>query len=156
MAGLKGQALALEALRVYRLAEARYPSGITIAELEYELRIAGVRIESDNDVVALRSALNASIVKGIWRLVDVGMWLPANGVSKTETGLAGKPLAAALHDFVRVTYPDHEFHYERAREALERTGVKVKGTGSTTRASLVGAPDRFTPVVGKRGYWRWK
>lgn len=156
MTGLKGQALALEALRVYRLAEARYRSGITIAELDDELRIAGVRIESDNYAIALRSALNASIVKGIWRLVDVGMWLPGDGVSKAETGLTGKALAAALYDFVRRTYPDHEFHYERAREALERTGVKVKGTGATTRAALAGAPDRFTPVVGKRGFWRWK
>lgn len=36
-----GQALAEEALRVFRRREATYPAGITVAELEYELRLVG-------------------------------------------------------------------------------------------------------------------
>jgi hypothetical protein len=156
MGGLTGQALALEALRVFRHVEGKYPSGITIEELEYELRVQDVRIESDNYITALRSALNASQKGGTWRLVDAGMWLPGNGVSKTETGLTGKVLAGALYVFVRDRYPDHVFHYETARVGLEKTGVLVKGTGSTTLGALNGAGDRFERVVGRRGYWRWK
>jgi hypothetical protein len=156
MSGFKGQALAEEALRIYRLRAERYSTGITIDELEYELRLLGVRIASDNHLIALRSALNASQKRGTWLLVDSGTWLPGAGVSKTETGLTGKALASALYEFVREKYPDHVFHYEAAREGLERTGVDVKGTGSTTRGALVGAGDRFEPVVGRRGYWRWK
>ncbi len=156
MSGLKGQALAETALRVFRLREQTYPSGIAVDDLEREMRLQGVVIASDNDITALRSALNASQAKGTWRLVDAGLWLPGNGISKGSSGLSGKALAAALYDFVRVRYPGHEFHYEEARVALEKTGVDVKGTGNTTRGALTGSPDRFTPVVGKRGYWRWR
>ena len=156
MSGLTGQVLADEALRVYRLREARYPTGITIDELELELRQQGVRIDSDNHLTALRSALNGSQKRGTWRLADAGMWQPGDGVSKTESGLTGKALAAALYDYVRVRYPDHVFHYEEVRVGLERTGVEVKGTGSTTRGALSGAPDRFEQVTGRRGYWHWK
>jgi hypothetical protein len=156
MVGLTGQALAVEALRVFRRVEGKYPSGITIEELEYELRVQDVRIESDNYITALRSALNASQKGGTWRLVDAGMWLPGNGVSKTDTGLTGKALADALYAFVCDRYPDHVFHYETARVGLEKTGVPVKGTGSTTLSALNRAGDRFERVVGRRGYWRWK
>ena len=156
MAGLTGQALAEAALRVYRLREERYHTGITIDELEHELRLQGVVIDSDNHITALRSSLNASQAKGTWRLAGEGMWLPGDGVVKGASGLSGKALSDAVYAFVRVGYPGHEFHYEEARVALEKTGVVVRGTGSATRAALTGSPDRFEPVTGKRGYWRWK
>jgi hypothetical protein len=156
MSGLKGQALAEAALRVYRLREETYRAGITVDELEREMRLQGIAIASDNNITALRSALNASQAKGTWRLVDAGMWLPGDSIPKGSAGLSGRALADALYGFVRVRYPGHEFHYEEARVALEKTGVEVKGTGNTTRGALTGSPDRFTPVAGKRGYWRWK
>ena len=91
----------VEAVRVFRLVEAKYPTGITIDDLKYDLRVHGVRIASDNQTTALRSALNDSQKEGTWRSVDTVMWLPGDGVSKTETGLSGKALADALYDFVR-------------------------------------------------------
>lgn len=148
---LKGQALAEEALRIYHVKEGNYPTGITVEDLEREIRLQGVRIASDNHLTALRSALNNSQAKGTWRNADVGMWLPGDGVSKSATGLSGRPLAEALYDFVRVHYPGGEFHYESARLALARTGVDVKGTGSTTRNSLAAASDLFEAVPGRRG-----
>lgn len=73
-----------------------------------------------------------------------------------ETGLTGKALADALYDFVRDRYPNHVFHYEAAREALQKTGVDVKGTGATTRGALKGAGDRFEKLPDRTGRWRWK
>ena len=110
MTGLAGKALAEAALRVFRRHEALYPSGIRIEELEYHCRIDGVAIRSDNFLTALRSALNASQVDGLWRLVDEGLWLPGDGVSKSRSGLSGRALAEALHAFTRATYPKREFH----------------------------------------------
>ena len=153
---VKGQALAEEALRIYRLKAGNYPTGITVEDLERELRLQGVQIISDNHITALRSALNNSQAKGTWRNVDLGMWLPGDGVSKSATGLSGRPLAEALYDFVRVQYPVHDFYYESARLAFTRTGIDVKGTGSTTRSALAAASDLFEAVPGRRGYWRWK
>ena len=156
MDGLQGQALAEEALRVFRIVEAKYPTGITIAELEEELRAQRVRIASDNYITALGSALNASQKRGTWFRVGEGIWRPGSGLSQMENGLSGKPLADALYPFVVERYPNREFHYEKARLELVKSGVAVKGTGSTMRGALVGSPDRFEPVIGKRGYWRWK
>ena len=156
MDGLKGQALADEALRVFRIVEAKYPTGITIAELEEELRAQRVRIASDNYVTALRSALNASEKRGTWFGNGEGMWRPGSGVSQMDGGLSGKALAEVLYPFAVERYPNREFHYETVRLELVKSGVAVKGTGSTTRAALTGSPDRFEPVIGKRGYWRWK
>jgi hypothetical protein len=98
MNDLKGQALAEEALRICHLKEGNYPTGITVEDLEREIRLQGVRIASDNHLTALRSALNNSQAKGTWRNADVGMWLPGDGVSKSATGLSGRPLAEALYD----------------------------------------------------------
>jgi hypothetical protein len=81
MNDLKGQALAEEALRICHLKEGNYPTGITVEDLEREIRLQGVRIASDNHLTALRSALNNSQAKGTWRNADVGMWLPGDGVS---------------------------------------------------------------------------
>ena len=156
MDGLQGQALAEEALRVFRIIEAKYPTGITIPQLEEELRAQRVRIASDNYVTALRSALNGSQKRGTWHNFGDGVWRPGSGVSQMEDGLTGKSLADALYSFVVERYPNCEFHYEKARLELIKSGVAVKGTGSTMRGALVGSPDRFEPVVGKRGYWRWK
>ena len=71
-------------------------------------------------------------------------------------GLAGRPLAEALYAFVQVAYPGHVFHYEKARVGLERTGVAVRGTGSTTRGALAAASDLFEHEPGRGGLWRWK
>lgn len=156
MDGLKGQALADEAVCGFQIVEGKYPTGITVPELEEELRGQRVRIESDNYLTALFSALNASERRGIWRKVDDGRWMPGSGVSKMDSGLSGRALADALYALVVSRYRGREFHHETAREQLEKTGTDVNGTGSTTRSALTGPPDRFEPVIGKRGYWRWK
>ncbi len=96
MEGLSGHPLAEEALRVYRLVEAKYPTGISVDDLEYELRVHGVRVASDNHITALRSALNASQKKGTWRrtfdrtgtAVCAGGPTNEGGVTPRGTGMA--------------------------------------------------------------------
>jgi hypothetical protein len=65
-----------------------------------------------------------------------------------------------VYSFVRERYPnDRVFHYEQAKEALMKTGVRINGsaTGPTMRKALAGSPDRFEPVTSHgRGWWRWK
>jgi hypothetical protein len=151
-----GIALAKRAANLFRTRVGAYPDGITIEELHAELRMAGHRIEGDEPNSVLRSALNGSQAHGIWQMVEGGLWGLGNGVSSKLEGLAGRALADALYEFVQRRWPSHRFHYEEARVQLERSGVKVKGTGSTTLAALRGAPDRFEPDVIHRGWWRWK
>jgi hypothetical protein len=125
-------------------------------EMLVELRRAGCSVAGDDPTMTLRSALNGSQKNGVWVRYDGGLWALGSGESKMESGLSGRALAEALYDFVRVAYPGHVFHYEEGRVRLERTGVEVKGTGSTTRAALVSADDLFEHVPDRRGYWRWK
>ena len=152
--GEVGKALAKRAADIYSNRLGAYPEGIAIDELYSELRMAGHPIDGDNPISVLRSALNASQAEGIWVMVDGGLWGLGSGVSSNLEGLSGKALADALYDFVRVRWPSHLFHYEEARVQLEKTGIKVKGTGSTTLGALRGAPDRFVP--DRPGWWRWK
>jgi hypothetical protein len=154
--GLKGQALANEALRVYRRVAAKYPSGISAAELLEELRLAGDTIAAPNHRSALASALNQSQARGVWSNMARGLWLPGSGFDKTASGLYGEELADAIYTYVQRRYPEGVFHYEEAREGLEATGVDVRGTGSTMRGALNRAGPRFEKVAGRRGYWRWK
>ena len=152
---MRGAELAREALRVFKARQATYPVGISVVDLEHELRMAGVTVDGDDPGRTLSDALNASQVDGIWARQDEALWLPGTGVSKRASGLSGRPLAVALYNFVRERWPSGRFHYEEARVQLEKTGVSVKGTGSTTRAALVGSPDLFAPIAGAPGWWRW-
>ena len=133
-----------------------YSGGIRIDDLVRELRLAEVVIGGRDPRRTLRDALNSSQVRGVWQRQDGATWVPGTGVSKMSAGLAGRALAKALHDFVRVKYPAGEFHYEVAREELEATGVQVRGTGETTRTALESATDLFERVPDRRAYWRWK
>ncbi len=63
-------------------------------------------------------------------------------------GVVRRSVGYALYDFVRVRWPSGRFHCEEARVALEKTGVKVKGTG-WGRTGPVPSPG------GARGWWRW-
>jgi hypothetical protein len=152
----RGLGLARIALDVFRGRADAYPDGIRIAELSRELELAGHSIRGRDPLTTLRSALNGSQAHGLWRPRDGGLWVAGDGSSKMETGLFGRPLAEALYQFVRERYPAGEFHYEKARVGLERTGTAVRGTGSTTRAALAGARDLFEHVPGRGGNWRWK
>lgn len=156
MAGLRGRELARQALVLFGARAAAYPDGITIDELLRELRLAGHAIEGDDPVVVLRSALNDSQAHGFWAREDGGLWRPGTGTSSKDAGLTGRPLAAALYEFVRLRWPGGVFHYEDARLALEKTGVKVKGTGKTTIRALESAPEWFARVEGQPGMWRWR
>jgi hypothetical protein len=143
-------------LDVFRVRAATYPEGIKVAELQRELERAGHRVEGDNPYSVLRSALNGSQPHGLWTRRDGGLWQPGDGISKMKSGLFGRDLAEALHAFVKGRYPGRVFGYEEARLALEKTGVNVKGTGTTTRAALRRATDLFEHLPGRDGRWRWK
>jgi len=152
----RGVGLARVAMEVFAPRAAAYPQGITIGELANELRMAGRPIHGGDPQMTLRSALNNSQVHGVWRRRNGGLWVAGDGNSKMLEGLAGRPLAEALYAFVQVAYPGHVFHYEKARVGLERTGVAVRGTGSTTRGALAAASDLFEHEPGRGGLWRWK
>ena len=152
----RGIGLAHVAMDVFAPRAAAYPQGITIGELGNELRLAGRQVTGNDPQITLRTALNGSQVRGVWRRHNGGLWVPGNGNSKMLEGLAGRPLAEALYAFVQVAHPGHVFHYDKARVGLERTGVAVRGTGSTTRAALAGATDLFEHEPGRGGLWRWK
>jgi hypothetical protein len=143
-------------LELFRGRTAAYPAGITIAELLGELHRADIAVGGNDPASTLRSSLNGSQVFGLWLRREGGMWVEGAGRSKMDGGLSGRSLAEALHAHVRHRYPGGQFHYEVARVDLERTGVEVKGTGRTTRAAMLGAPDLFEHVATRRGYWRWK
>ena len=155
-AGRVGMELAHASLGVFVDRAGAYPHGITIAELIGELQRAGVAIGGNDPSSTLRTALNGSQAYGLWLRLDGGLWVEGAGQSKMDSGLSGRALAEALHAYVRDRYPSHEFHYEVARVGLERTGVEVKGTGRTTRAAMLAAPDLFEHVETRRGYWRWR
>jgi hypothetical protein len=152
----RGLGLALVAAEIYRRRAAAYRGGIRMGEMLEELRRAGCSVAGDDPIITLRSALNGSQKNGVWVRHDGGLWLLGSGESKVASGLSGRALAEALYAFVRVEYPRRVFHYEEARVRLERTGVDVKGTGTTTRTALERADDLFEHVPDRRGYWRWK
>lgn len=153
MAGLRGRALAEEALRIFRLREDRYRTGISVPELLDEFQVRGVRISSSNDASVLRDAMNKSQARGTWSLIGDGQWVPGSGIVKT--GLTGRALAEALYAFARERYPGREFGYEEIRMGLERTGVRVQGLGDVTSKALASATDLFRKVPGRPGVWRW-
>jgi hypothetical protein len=154
--GETGIALAHSAAEVFSRRVGAYPDGIAMEELLAELRMSGLRIDADDPVSVLRSALNSSQAHGVWERLEGGLWRLGDGVSSKVEGLTGRGLADAMYAFVQQRWPSHLFHYEEARVQLEKTGLKVKGTGSTTLGALKGSPDRFEPVPGRRGWWRWK
>lgn len=151
-----GMGLARLALDVFRKRSESYPDGIRLAELLRELSLAGHSVGGNDPLVTLRSGLNGSQKFGLWVRHDGGVWFPGDGQSKMDAGISGRELAEALHRYVVEENPGGVFHYEKARVGLERTGVDVRGTGSTTRAALVAATDLFEHVPGRGGLWRWK
>ena len=156
MTTARGVELAGLALDVFRARAATYPDGIKVRELQRELELADHPVDADNAYSVIQSALNASQPHGLWARQGGGLWLPGDGISKMQSGLSGRDLAEALHAFVKGRYPGGVFGYEQARLALEATGVKVKGTGKTTRGALARATDLFGHLPGRGGKWRWK
>jgi hypothetical protein len=152
----RGVELARLALGVFRVRAGAYPDGVKVRELQRELELAGHPVDADNAYSVIASALNASQPHGLWARQGGGLWLPGDGVSKMKSGLFGRALAEALHAFVKGRYPGRVFDYEAARLALEATGVKVKGTGRTTRGALARATDLFEHLPGQTSRWRWK
>jgi hypothetical protein len=152
---MMGRALADVALAVFARRRSAYPEGISVPDLASELRQAGVPVDGEDPHRTLSDALNASQVDNVWARQEGATWLPGSGVARPVDGLSGRALADDLYDFVRARWPSGRFHHEEARVQLEKTGVRVRGTGSVTRAALSGAPDRFAPVEGARGWWRW-
>ncbi len=155
-----------EALSGAKLAEAAYllarprdqhHQGIELADLVRMIEGSGIRIAGNDPWMTLRSALNAD--QAHW-LVNDALWVPIEERRAVGTELSGRALSDAIYPFVQERYPsDRVFHYETAKEALLKTGVRIKGraTGPTMRKALVGSSDRFElyPARG-RGYWRWK
>mgnify|MGYP001579931016 CR=1 FL=1 len=87
------------------------------------------------------------------------MWVAIEEIRPVGTELSGRALSGVIYPFVQERYTtDRIFHYETANEALLRTGIRNgRVTGPTTRAALVGSPDRFEPIPARgRGWWRWK
>lgn len=146
-----------EAAHLRATARDRYTAGVEIPDLVRDLELSGIRIAGDNPEQTLRSALNADQARWINR---DGTWVPILEKRAVGTEISGRALAEVAYAFVRERYAsDRVFHYERAKEALLATGVRIKGraTGPTMHKALLGAPDKFEryPARG-RGYWRWK
>ena len=156
MTTARGVELARLALDIFRVRAAAYHDGIKIRELQRELELAGHPVDADDAYSVIHAALNRSQPHGLWARHDGGLWQPGDGVSKMRDGLSGRALAEALHAFVKGRYPGGVSDYETARLALEVTGVKVKGTGNTTSASLRNATDLFEHEPGRQSMWRWK
>jgi hypothetical protein len=152
----RGVGLARTALEVFQARIGAYPDGIRIKELADELGRADKPIFGARPLVTLQSALNASQAHGVWHRKAGALWVAGSGNSRMESGLSGRALAEALYGFVVVHYPDHIFHYGKTLDELERSGIKVRGTGNTMRAALAGAPKRFEHIPGRSGNWRWK
>ena len=152
---MRATELAAAALDVFRRRAGAYPGGISVPDLLRELSMAGVSVDGDNPERTLSDALNRGQVDNLWARQDGAVWLPGTGETRSGEGLSGRPLAEALYEFVKVRWPGGTFHYEAARVALEKTGVQVKGTGSTTRSAMDRATDLFAHVPGQRGMWRW-
>ena len=154
-----------EALSGTKLAEAAYllarprdphHQGFEIADIVRMAEGSGIRIAGDDPSMTLRSALNAD--QAHWLNHD-SLWVPIEEIRAVGTEVSGRALSDVIYPFVQERYKgDRVFHYETAKEALLKTGVRIKGraTGPTMRAALVGSPDRFEPVPGRRGWWRWK
>ena len=153
---LSGAKLAESAYLIAKRRDAHH-TGFEIAELVQLIERSGVRIAGDDPWQTLRSALNGDQHR--WLNHD-GMWVPIDEARPVGTEISGRALSDAIYPFVQAQYPsDHVFHYEVAKEALMKTGVRIKGraTGPTMRAALVGSPDRFEPYPARgRGWWRWK
>ena len=156
-----------EALTGRKLSEAAYllashrdltHSGFEVADLARELELTGVRIAGDDPVMTLRSALNADQARWVNR--GDGLWIWILEKRPVGTELSGRALADVIYQFVQSRYTtDRGFHYEIAKDAMLKTGVRIKGsaTGPTMRSALVGSPDRFEPMPSRgRGWWRWK
>ena len=154
----RGIGLARIALEVFLARASSYPGVITGGDLAREIQMAGHLIAGDVPLRTLRDALNSSQKYGLWSLRPGrgGQWSVGGGVSKMDAGLFGRPLAEALHQFVRVRYPSGIFQYEVAREAFLASGGVVRGTGGTTRSALDVATDLFEHLPGRTGKWRWK
>jgi len=152
---VRAEELAGVALEVFRRRAGAYPDGISVPDLLRELTMAGVHVDGDNPERILSDALNRSQIDNVWARQEGALWLPGSGEARSADGLSGRALAEALYDFVRGRWPGGQFHYEDARLGLEKTGVKVKGTGSVTRSALERARDLFVRVDGQRGMWRW-
>ena len=154
---LSGKKLA-EAAHLLLMHRDRYRSGIQIEELVKLLEASGISIAGDDPWSTLRSALN--MAQKTWVHGDDATWIPVNEVRPVGTELSGRLLSDAVYAFVKERYPnDRVFHYDQAKEALMKTGVRIKGTatGPTMRAALKGSPNRFEPAPsGVRGWWRWK
>ena len=154
---LSGKKLA-EAAHLLLMHRDRYRSGIKIDELVKLLESSGIAIAGDDPWSTLRSALN--MAQKTWVRGDDATWIPVNEIRPVGTELSGRALSDAVHAFVQERYPkDRVFHYEQAKEALMKTGVRIKGTatGPTMRKALVGSPDRFEIATSHgRGWWRWK
>lgn len=131
--------------------------GMETPDLVRDLEASGIRIAGDDPWTTLRSALNAD--QAHW-LNHGGPWVAIEEIRPVGTELSGRALSDVIYPFVRELYTkDRAFHYETAKEALLRTGIRIKGraTGPTMRAALVGSPDRFEPMPARgRGWWRWK
>lgn len=154
--GLAGAKLAEAA---YLLARRRDPHhmGMEIADLARELEGSGIRIAGSDPWTTLRSALNADQAHF---LNHDGRWVAIEEIRPVGTELSGRALSDAIYAFVQGLYvSDRTFHYEVAKEAMLRSGIRIKGraTGPTMRKALAGSPDRFELVPSRgRGYWRWK
>ncbi len=154
---LSGAKLA-EAAHLMAVHKDRYRSGSEIVDLVRDLERSGIRIAGDDPSMTLRSALNADQTHWVNR--GAGIWSPIDEIRPIGTELSGRALSDVIYPFVREKYAaDRVFHYELAKEAMLRSGVRIKGraTGPTMRAALVGSPDRFEPYPARgRGFWRWK
>jgi hypothetical protein len=151
---LKGAKLAESA---YLLARPRDPhhQGFELPDIVRMLERSGIQIAGDDPWMTVRSALNAD--QAHWLNNDAN-WIPIEEVRQVGTELSGRALSDAIYPFVQQRYTtDRVFHYETAKEAMLKSGVRIKGsaTGPTMRKALAGSPDRFEPT-GRRGYWRWK
>ncbi len=154
----RGIGLARIALEVFLTRAGGYPGVIAVGDLAREMELAGRPIAGHNPLRTLRDALNSSQKYGLWslRAGRGGLWSVGDGASTMDAGLVGRPLAEALHAFVRERYPSGIFQYESVREAFLASGGVVRGTGGTTRKALGAATDLFEHVAGRKGEWRWK
>ncbi len=90
---MRGIVLARAAQPVFERRRAAYPHGITVGELERELRLAGITIDGDDPHRTLADALNASQVDHVWARQDDARWLAGDGNSARLSGLSGVALA---------------------------------------------------------------
>src|SRR5688500_10868218 len=99
---VRGLDLAKSALAIYERRTAAYPAGISLEDLERELRMAGIEVDGADPRRTLADALNAAQVDRVWERQEGAVWLPGPGISARAEGLSGSALAQALYEFVRV------------------------------------------------------